>query len=870
MIPAMNTIQEFDMPHAPVALLISQEPEYLYPIREYLASFGCAVISQLPESANVDYCIIAGMREYVEAILAEVADHSDKVLGIVWNELPEQAKQLVQAFPSVKFICGGTQSLSSFEVSKMFRFFFTGIEPVLAIGTITANSERISKPIIDTNIQNTRVDEKKALRSLEVLHENQPNELPPPVHEQTSFAQASRSRSEERGDEVEKREDYGRIQQMVKDVYKRDRPTINLSKISDPLHKVSRRVLGWQTKILLAILIILFPFLWYGISLGIASMIVVSTESSFTKGSRFTISAKVQGIEWWTSQAKTTLAIIKIPFSFLGNGKIIRDQERILTLLSRTTNLLQHASDVIDKGSTIAAYAVSPNAQPDTPILTLLDSTRQDLSYMHNELAVIIADLSTFGPGPKRYFEKLNIRLSALSNQLDVLNGSLGMYKQVAGFGDDKRYLVLFQNSTELRPTGGFIGSLAIATIGMGKMKDIHIQDVYDVDGQLKGHVDPPRAIRELLTQEHWYLRDSNWNPDFSVSGKQALWFYEKETNEKLDGVVAISMPVITDLLRVMGPVDLPDYNDRITADNFFGKSLFYTQTDYFPGSTQKKNFLGTLATALLLQITSQNKSFDPSLFSVLYQGYIQHSILVYADEPQAQSYAESAGWAGIVPPKDTCTDDDVSCTEDWVYQSEANVSMNKANYFMKRTEKRSSTILETGQIRGTVEYMYTNSSSSDVHTGGGDYRPYIQYIFPKDVRVTQVTVGGVPIPFRDESVHKPMIPPYTEELQLDSGYKGYGVVFDIPHGETKTVLISYEHANMVRFGPGGAFVRVRSFKQPGFSDTAYSATLHYPINWIPVDTGNNESQPLVAKDGQLEYNSTMSHDHEVHVRFIR
>ena len=48
-------------------------------------------------------------------------------------------------------------------------------------------------------------------------------------------------------------------------------------------------------------------------------------------------------------------------------------------------------------------------------------------------------------------------------------------------------------------------------------------------------------------------------------------------------------------------------YNNRIklTEENFFGKSLYYTQTNFFPGSTQKKDFLGSLSRAIITKITS-------------------------------------------------------------------------------------------------------------------------------------------------------------------------------------------------------------------------------------------------------------------------
>ena len=67
----------------------------------------------------------------------------------------------------------------------------------------------------------------------------------------------------------------------------------------------------------------------------------------------------------------------------------------------------------------------------------------------------------------------------------------------------------------ELRPTGGFIGSYAIMTFDKGRLAEIVVNDVYTADGQLKGHVDPPEPIRKYLGEGGWFLRDSNWDPDF-------------------------------------------------------------------------------------------------------------------------------------------------------------------------------------------------------------------------------------------------------------------------------------------------------------------------------------------------------------------
>jgi len=51
----------------------------------------------------------------------------------------------------------------------------------------------------------------------------------------------------------------------------------------------------------------------------------------------------------------------------------------------------------------------------------------------------------------------------------------------------------------ELRPGGGFIGSYAILSVDKGKITNFKIYDVYDADGQLKNHIEPPFAIEDIF-----------------------------------------------------------------------------------------------------------------------------------------------------------------------------------------------------------------------------------------------------------------------------------------------------------------------------------------------------------------------------------
>jgi hypothetical protein len=69
-----------------------------------------------------------------------------------------------------------------------------------------------------------------------------------------------------------------------------------------------------------------------------------------------------------------------------------------------------------------------------------------------------------------------------------------------------------------------------------------------------------------------------------------------QESGIAVDGVFAINSPFVVSVLRATGPIELPDYRDRITADLLWKVSLLYTKF-FFPAH-YKKDFLGTSARA--------------------------------------------------------------------------------------------------------------------------------------------------------------------------------------------------------------------------------------------------------------------------------
>src|SRR3989344_1221444 len=82
------------------------------------------------------------------------------------------------------------------------------------------------------------------------------------------------------------------------------------------------------------------------------------------------------------------------------------------------------------------------------------------------------------------------------------------------------------------------------------KIASFSIADVYDADGQLKGHVEPPFAIRRYLKIPHLYLRDSNFDVDFAKGASSSAILLNAELGEIVNGVLGIDVSFVRSILE--------------------------------------------------------------------------------------------------------------------------------------------------------------------------------------------------------------------------------------------------------------------------------------------------------------------------------
>ncbi len=95
--------------------------------------------------------------------------------------------------------------------------------------------------------------------------------------------------------------------------------------------------------------------------------------------------------------------------------------------------------------------------------------------------------------------------------------------------GDSARNIVvLFQNSQELRSTGGTIDYLMALVLEQGRVVSRKTYRADEIDKLAEGLVPAPPLVKLYTGSETWKVRDLNYNPDFPQTSTNISWFLEK------------------------------------------------------------------------------------------------------------------------------------------------------------------------------------------------------------------------------------------------------------------------------------------------------------------------------------------------------
>jgi len=348
-----------------------------------------------------------------------------------------------------------------------------------------------------------------------------------------------------------------------------------------------------------------------------------------------------------------------------------------------------------------------------------LDEIGADLKVMDSELAQIDETRypETLQGMPLRSYvvqakDASKGAVSAITDYRPVLEQLPAI---AGGRGERKKYLILFQNDNELRPTGGFLTAYSVIYIEDGKVTPDKSDDIYELDKKyLNKAAIPPALGRYLTTERFWNLRDQNISPDFKVSMDQFLSNYKTLRSEPqdIDGIIAVDTHVLTDLLKVLGPVEVPGYG-TFSAEidpSCDCPQVVHALSEIITRPTpylrnDRKGILGPMMRAILTKAYTAPKQQWPLLFEAGLSSIASRHTQMYFFDESAQQAAQTINAAGLMLPVEN---------SDFLAIVDANLGGAKSNLYTSYDVTQVVSAPENGQITKTVEITYKNDRRGD------------------------------------------------------------------------------------------------------------------------------------------------------------
>jgi hypothetical protein len=302
--------------------------------------------------------------------------------------------------------------------------------------------------------------------------------------------------------------------------------------------------------------------------------------------------------------------------------------------------------------------------------------------------------------------------------------------------------------------------------------------------------------------------------------------------------------------LGATGPLEVADYNETITADNLYSRAQFHAEVNFFPGSTQKKEFLSSVANTLFAALPTRNSADSLKMIRALTTSVEQKDTLISLLNENANHVFETLGWNGQL--SDFPCPAQGNCHKDYAMIVDSNFGVNKANYYIKRDIEEIITFEKNLSVSHALRVNYQNTSTSTAWPSGA-YKNFSRLYLPLGATISEVKVGDVALAAKDYTIsseHNRVVVSYLLTVPVNSN-----IVLEVNYStpqlpqESETLYTWYWQ------------------KQPGTSSKdSLTVYLNYPLYLRP--TIISPSADLAPQ--QLKFNMVNDTDRRVTVKFAK
>jgi len=447
-----------------------------------------------------------------------------------------------------------------------------------------------------------------------------------------------------------------------------------------------------------------------------------------------------------------------------------------------------------------------------------VDLALKEVEAANNNLRLL--NIAYVDPAYSNLVKETKEKTVALQAALGLMGNMAKGLPELLGFGIPRYYLILNQNNNEIRPTGGFIGSYVLVKVYQGKLESFFVDSTQRIDGQNQHNdVELPTPLKGITA--YYGIRDANWEPNFPTSVRTIQRLYEQAGGGTVDGMIALNPGVITDILSILGPVDMPKYGFALTATNFVEKTQQQIAVADQNSAYNPKQVLLDFTPALMGKLFKASSREIRLIGNKLFQRLVNKDILLYFSDAAMEDVVDKLNWGGGIRR--------ITSHEDYVYIVDANLGGNKSSGSIVREIAHQANVQANTSIIDNLTIKYTHTGTNKFPDGVS--KNYVRVYLPMGSHITK-TVG------QDENT----------QIDMDSsdGKTVAGFWLTINPGETKEVKLEYELPFKLNFTNGVASYWLVVQKQPGSERTNFTSYLQVAGNMDLTAKGGNEA---VRKD---------------------
>jgi hypothetical protein len=429
--------------------------------------------------------------------------------------------------------------------------------------------------------------------------------------------------------------------------------------------------------------------------------------------------------------------------------------------------------------------------------------------------------------------------LSGTYDQLREINSLLlvapDLLTTALGLNDQQSYLILAQNSDEIRPSGGYISTYGWMTVRNGRILD------YNYNPTTTTSPNPPRSdLASQIAIPDWWLQysesiytawDGSWHADFPSTAELAKWYYDNGDNPSspVDGVIAIDIVGFEYLLQAMESVVVPDYQVIITPENF--REVVYNIRAFGEGERPHKRFVADVYQQIFDDWQNVDRDTDKStnlLGATLQALQEKHIMLFFADDGLNKA-VDQLGWSGRQA---------AAIDHDYFMMVDANLG-NKSNRSIVRQLTYDVTIQSDGslQSRASISYDYPSRLADEdpaidpLYHGPIDYNNLLQLFVPANSEIVETNNLQTAVEQIETGNHTT----FVSRLRVD-------------YDNSERVQFTYNTPVLVdQFGPYRRY-RLLLQKQPG----TLAETVSVQVT-LPPDAQTVSTTPAPVATFQLE-----------------